>query len=328
MFKKTVMAAAMTAVASSPAMAYTWKDADKDGGALTFETNVTLYAYYLDTDEGDSNEKKFSGDASEVEFKGSYILSDEVKVFGEIEFEFDAFNEGSDSVDTDDMKLGIDHDVFGKVTIGQFDPYYEDKIGEALDVVYGDGTNNVTEVKTDDPAQHLQYLKEFGDTTFVIDLAYVGNDKGDAEANDDTDLGYAITIAHEIGAATIAAGYNDLNKYGDDGDENSIDTSMGIAVYYDLSDDTELSAVYATQESHSGVDTDLFGIAAVHGIGDFELAAAVQQVDEDGEDTRTEFTLGASYEIYKDLIYFIEIAHFDKDNGEDDQFATGFVYEF
>ena len=328
MFKKTVMAAAIAAVASGPAFAYKWKDADKDGGSTTFETNVTLYGYYLDTDLGATNQTKLSGADSELEFKGSHKLADGVKVFGEIEIAFDAFNDKGASLETDDMKFGFDHKDFGKLTIGQFDPYFEDKVAEALDTVYGDGTENVAEVKTDDPAQHIQYLKKAGDTTFAVDLVYSGNDEGAAATNDDTDWGYAVTVSQKLGSATIAAGYNDLSKYKDDGSAHSVKDSMGVALYYKLSGDTKLSALYATEESTAGVDTDFMGVALVKGFGDFEVAAAIQEVDADGSASRTEFTLGAQYELYKDLKYFIEVASFDKADGEDDQFSTGFVYEF
>jgi predicted porin len=295
------MAAAVAAVVSAPAMAAEWK-INED---TKFAVNVDLFGYFEMTDKVSAADTTvLEGEGSEVEFKASHKLNDDVKVFGEMEIVFDGF-ETSDTVETDDIKFGFEHKNFGKITIGQFDPYFEDKIAEGLDFNFGESTT-LTEAKTDDPYGHIQYLKKMGDVTFAVDLNF-----SEDSSNDDNDWGKAVTVQYKMGAVDLAVGYNDLNTYENDGTSHSDDTTAGAVLNYKVSDNTKLTAMYTTSDSTSNVTTDIMGVGLKQKMGDLELRFAIQDVDPENSTSRTEWFAGAQYELYKDFRLFVDYTDFD-----------------
>jgi predicted porin len=332
MFKKTVMAAAIAAVASAPAMAAEWKMNEN----TKFEVNVDVGAYYLDEDTGSENETMIKGEGlNQVEFKAKHKVNDDVTVFGEIEFEFDPID--NDSVDSDDIpvnyvwaddvKLGFSHKTLGQFMIGQFDSYYEDKVTEVLDIQFGENPI-VSEPDSGDDGQHFQYLKKAGDLTFALDFNYVGEgDGGAADTNNDSDIGIAGAVVYKMGDLTLAAGMEDLNTYKITGAVDSKDKSKALAASYKMGN-TKLHALFAKEDHDNGDTVDYQGLGIEHGIGSLDLAFAIQNVDETGEDKRTEWYAGAQYEMFTDMKVYIDMARFDKENNEDDQIEVGVKYSF
>jgi predicted porin len=320
MFKKSVMAAAVAAVVSAPAMAAEWK-INED---TKFAVNVDLFGYFEMTDKlSAADTTVLEGEGSEVEFKGSHKINDDVKVFGEIEIVFDGFESSAaaeTNVDTDDIKFGFDHKNFGKITIGQFDPYFEDKIAEGLDFNFGE-SSTLSEPATDDPYGHIQYAKKIGDVTFAVDLNFA-----DDASNDDNDWGKAVTVQYKMGAVDLAVGYNDLNKYSNTGSANSTDTTAGAVLNYKVSDSTKLTAMYTTSDSTSNVTTDIMGAGLKQKMGDLELRFAIQDVD-NSTTSVTQWFAGAQYELYKDFRLFVDYTDFDNASTQS-VMAAGVHYSF
>jgi predicted porin len=331
MFKKTVMAAAIAAVASAPAMAAEWKMNDGD---TKFAVNVELSAYYLDEDKGAENETNLSGDGvNQLEFKGSHKVNDMVTVFGEVELDFDPI-EDNGAVKTDDTKIGFKHKNFGQLMVGQFDSYYEDKVAEMLDISAGENTG-LSEFGTDQDEDHIQYLNSMGDLTFAVDLTYVGQGDDDTTSTssddlNDSDWGTALTLSYKLGDLKLVAGMENVNSYDKDGALNTgtdIDQSWGVGASYKMGN-ADLYLLMANTEAVNGTETDYQGVGIEYGIGATTLQAAIQNVDADGSAKRTEWNIGASYEMFKDMNVYAAMVDKDDAAGEGDAMEVGFTYEF
>ena len=329
MFKKTVMAAAIAAVVSAPAMAAEWKMNDGD---TKFAVNVELGAYYLDLDNGAGNRQNLSGDGvNQLEFKGSHKINDTVTVFGEVEVDFDPV-EDNGSVQTDDTKIGFKHKNFGQLMIGQFDSYYEDNVAELLDISAGENTA-VSELGTDVDEDHIQYKNSMGDLTFALDLTYQGNDDdddNDSANTTDSDWGSSVTLVYKLGDLKLLAGMENVNSYDKDGALNTgadIDQSWGVGASYKMGN-ADLYLLMANTEAVNGAETDYQGVGIEYGIGATTLQAAIQNVDADGSAKRTEWNIGASYEMFKDMNVYAAMVEMDKSDGEGDAMEVGFTYEF
>jgi predicted porin len=332
MFKKTVMAAAIAAVASAPAMAAEWKMNDGD---TKFAVNAELGIYIVDGYVYKSGDNKIKGDRTrdtiltgvgmnQLEFKGSHQINDDVKVFGEIEIDFNPAEDNGELA-TDDFKLGISSKNMGQIMFGQFDSYYEDKVAETLDIQFGENFI-VSEPESGEDAQHFQFKKSVGDLTFAIDGVYSSSATSNGGASNDTDLGTAFTAVYKAGSITLAAGFENIAKYDDDGAAADYDKSSGVGLTYKMGD-TKLHALYAQDEETDGTKQKYSGVGVELGMGNLDLAAAYQKVDKDGDDKRNEWYAGMQYEMYKDMHVYLETARFD-DTKKGDGYEMGLKYEF
>jgi predicted porin len=300
MFKKTVMAAAIAAVASAPAMAAEWKMNDD----TKFAVNIDVGMYYLDSQGSDS---EFKGDGvNQVEIKGQHKIDDTITVFGEIEFEYDP-SEGESAVLTDDMKVGIKHANLGTFTFGQFDSYYEDKIAEALQAEHGD-TGKLEESDVIDDDNRLAWYKSFGDTTFAVDLSF---DQSDAVSTE-----RSFVLRHKMGDVTFSAGA---------GKEKNERENMGANVAYKMSDDTKFVLSYVVDETSAGAETSYAGFLVTHQFGATDVFVAMQNVDDDGTEN-TEWGVGVGHEIAKDLLVYAD--YIDRTSQDEQDLEIGIRYEF
>lgn len=320
MFKKSVMAAAVAAVVSTPAMAAEWKINEDTKMAV----NVDLAAYYLDekSSTGSSTKDMDGYGLNQVEIKASHKINDDVTVFGEIELDFDPIDDNGD-VQTDDTKFGIKSKSFGTVTVGQFDSYFEDKIAEAIIVKHGEHAETTELSSNSLDSQRIQYKNKAGNLTFAVDMSYTTS----SAADKDNDIDWSGAALYKMGNLTLGAGFVNPAKYSNTGAASTKDNGYGLVAHYKM-DNTKLNFLYGKSSTTANVDTDQMGASLVHKMGNAELSFGIQEVDADNAASRTEMMAGIQYELYDDMHIWLDVAKLDKANDQGDVIEAGLKYSF
>lgn len=317
MLKKTLLGASIAAFASSASAL------ELNGfGDTKFEVNVDVGAYYASVTDatGDEDNNLTGKKLNQVEFKGSRKLENGLKLFGEIEMDFDPVK-NDDGVKTDDIKIGLSGDS-GKLTIGQFDSFAEDKVFEALGVGHGE-YGFVSEPKTGNDARHVQLYTKMDKVELALDITHSNEDGTNGD-----DLGYAFTAVTKLGSAKVGLSHDAISDFDEDGDTQSKESSTGLSVSLPMGD-TDVSVLFAktAMVDSSAEDITYTGLALSHDINEWNLSAAFQRVD-DGVDARSEMMLGASYEVADDFIVYGDMVRLGNDKDEDDAVEVGIAYSF
>ncbi len=319
MFQKSAIAlATVLAVTAAHAAEFKLNDNTK------FEVNVDVGAYQLsEKDSSGKNEKSFVGKGlNQVEIKASHNVESGIKVFGEIEIDYDPIGDNGDLA-TDDTKFGIDSKAFGKITAGQFDSYFEDNLAEAL--ASGHGENGfVSEPASGNDGRHIQYTKSFGDFTFAYDLTL---DASNADATKSA-TGSAVTLVYKMGDLKVVVGSDSIAKYKNDGDDASAKSTTGVAATYELTDGLSLTALSAKAKKVDNSSTQYTGFKVAYEMGAFDFTLASQRVKPNGGTSSTEMAYGVAYEAFKDMSIYMDVAKFDKTSGEGDVIEIGVAYSF
>lgn len=324
MFKKSavLLAVASMAVGAQAGVLSAAKD-------TKFEINVDLGAYYQTekggvTDEetgvvSDATDFKGSG-LNQIEIKATHKLSDDVSVFGEIEIDYDPIID-NDTVKTDDVKLGFSSKSAGRFTVGQFDNAFEDGVMEALSISRGNDAS-ITELKSStDKGRNVQYSNKLGDLSFAVD--YTFTPKSD---NSDMSNSTAFMASYALGDITLSAGMANFGDY-TKGAASKLDSATGFAVDYKLGN-TNIAALFASNEDISGVETQHTGFALKHSMGAFGAGINMQSVDKDGSEKRNEMGVSFGYKPYKGMEVFLDLVKFDKDASVGDVTEIGVKYKF
>lgn len=320
MFQKTAIALATIAAAASVQAAEF-----NIGKETKFEVNVDVGAYYesIKNDAG-KNATQFTGKGlNQVEIKGSYAVDSATKVFGEVEIDFDPIKD-NDTVKTDDTKFGVDSKSFGKLTIGQFDSYFEDNVAEALGAGHGENAF-VTEASTGHDGRHVQYVKKFGNATFAYDLTF-GTSSSDSTKSS---TGSALTLAYKMGDVSFAIGTDKPSKFDTTGAAVTADGTTGFTATYNISKELALTGLYAKAKKTDGSDTKYTGVKLAYEMGPVDFKLATQRVKPSGTSkSETETTFGVGYEVYKNMTIYLDMGKFGADKGEGDVTEIGMTYSF
>lgn len=294
------------------------------GSNTKFEVNVDVGAYYLSTDNGSGqNTGEFKGKGmNQVEIKATHQLPNGVSVFGEIEVDYDPITDNGD-LKTDDVRLGFAGPM-GRVSIGQFDSFYEDNVAEALGIGHGDTAGFMTEPSSSNDGRHLQYSHKLGDFTVAADYTM---------SNDATKLkssgGLAVAGAYKMGDLTLTAGYSRIAEYKSDTlAVNSDKTSTGLSARYQMGP-VKLSGLYAvTQARATSLKTRYVGAAVVYTVGDLDLGLSMQRVSPDQAASRNEWAVGVGYNLYKGMQVYLDMNRLDQPNHKDNSIEVGLKYSF
>ena len=320
MFQKTAIALSLVAVAASAQAAEF-----NIGKETNFQVNVDVGAYHesIKTSDGKSA-KQFTGKGlNQVEIKGTHTVGNGLKVFGEVEIDFDPIKD-NDTVKTDDTKFGVDSKAFGKLTIGQFDSYFEDNVAEALGAGHGENAY-VSEAATGHDGRHVQYIKKFGDLSIAYDLTF-GTSSADATKSG---TGSALTLAYKMGDLSFALGSDKPAKYDTTGAAVTADGTTGLTATYNLNKELALTALYAKAKKNDNTHTKYPGFKVGYELGAFDFALATQKVKPSGSaKATTETTFGVGYQVYKDMTVYLDMGKFGADKGEGDVTEIGLTYSF
>ena len=317
MLKQTALALA-AAAAVGVAHAETFKINDK----TTFEVNVDVGAYYASVKNADGkSETQIAGKGmNQVEIKADHKMADGVKVFGEVEIDYDPIKD-NDTVLTDDVKVGLSGG-FGKIMAGQFDSFAEDNVFEALGVGHGEYAF-VSEPASGNDARHIQYSNSFGNLKLGLDLTHKA---GDADATS-SKTGMALGMTYKWSDLTLGFAYDKITGFDTKGKAAKDKSTTGVSAKYKLGEATLLGLIAQTAPVGGGDKTKYAGFGVSYDIGAVNVGFAYQQV-KTGADKVNETSLGVSYEIYKNMSLYADMLKTGADKGEGDALEIGIAYSF
>ena len=277
MMKKTAIALGIAALACGAQAAEVFKNAD-----TAVEINLDLQFYNLNVvDTANAQARNYlQGSGTQVQFKASKIINEDLTVFGQIEFDPDPVGDNA-TVLTDDMKFGVTSKTWGTIQMGQFDTYMEDELMEIANYFKLNANvpyDIVTEPTAGNDGRHLLWKHKFGGLGVGIDVTSSAN--AATGATDGTN-GFATTISYTLGDLKVVYGNSTIARYKTDTYAvNSFKAAQGVGASYALTTEAGLTKFavlsatntsYNTTAAYDGLDTKYNMFSIVHKYGAFEL---------------------------------------------------------
>lgn len=357
MMKKTASALAAAALlGTGAASAATFQI--NDDTALSVYGNLQLKYNTTDfvQDDGSTEDSSsFTDNGSTIGFAAEHQFDNGLTGYGRAEFEHNADEaKSSNGLDTGDQAyLGLRGD-FGAVQAGSWDGIYADAIYDLIDPF--ESASLDSESATAEGDQIAYFSPNFNGFSFEVqarvrgDAENVGDDftnlddpSNDAQAAEESDeeVGFAAVAKYTADNWAVHAGYDDrgANELGVDPATGEVvfddEPTYGIGGAYDFGQFT-LSGRYALEElrdeADAGDDVAYYGVLGSFDYGQGAIYGGVQEVDPDEGDSKTQFSVGANYEIGSNLYVFAEYGDRDEPDsavGADDSlYEVGAVYSF
>jgi len=283
MMKKTAIALGIAALGFGAQAAEVFKNAD-----TAIEVNADLQFYNLNVVDTASAQARnyIQGIGTQIQFKASKIIDDDLTVFGQIEFDPDPVGDNA-TVLTDDMKFGLKSKTWGTVQVGQFDTYMEDELMEIANYFVLAGYNGlVTEPTAGNDGRHILWKHTFGGLGVGVDFTTSANA---ASASTDSQNGIAYTVSYTMGDLKLVAGTSTVARYKTDTyAANSTKAAAGIGASYSLTTGAGLTKFallsatntsYSTTAAYDGLDTKFNMISVVHNYGPWQLGVITSSRD-------------------------------------------------
>ena len=322
MFKKTLAAVAVGMLALGA------QAAEFTSGDVVFQVLLDAQAEVLQTRAASSASMTFNG-AGQIAVKATKKVNDDLSVFGQLELDFDPVIDNQPAL-ADDMKIGLSSKSFGSIQFGQYDSYMEDNIAEALG--YFNPANadvKVGEASIGGRGRQIQYMHKLGDFTGVLAISSSNTiaHTTTTPSLGDISWGNSVVLGYQSGPLRAYIGTN--MRPANISDTYAVDTTKsntGASVYYTFGS-TTVSALSITTTSTASVDTKRNGLAVYHVMGDFDMAAAVQQKTV-GTTSSSEYTLHGGYTVTKGTKFYVGVLNLGATSGVGDLIALGFSTSF
>ena len=316
MFKKTLAAVAVGMLALGA------QAAEFTSGDVAFQVNLDAQAEVLQTKAASSDSMTFNG-AGQFQLKATKKVNDDLSVFGQLELDFDSVVDDAPAL-SDDTKIGLSSKSFGSIQFGQYDSYMEDNIAEALG--YFNPANadiKVSEASIGGRGRQIQYMRKVGDFTGVLAIS----SSNALSATGNISWGNSVVLGYQSGPLRAYIGTSMRPSHVSH--TFALDTTksnLGASVYYTFGP-TTVSALSMTTTSTANVDTKRNGLAVYHVMGDFDMAAAVQQKTV-GTTSTSEYTLHGGYTVTKGTKFYVGVLNLGATNGVGDMIAVGYTTSF
>lgn len=275
MLKKTAISLGIAALACGAQAAEVFKNAD-----TAIEVNADLQFYNLNiVDTANAQARNYlQGVGTQIQFKASKVIDEDLTVFGQIEFDPDPVGDNA-TVLTDDMKFGLTSKSWGTIQMGQFDTYMEDELMEiANSFVIAGYAGLVTEPTAGNDGRHVLYKHKIGGFAFGVDATQSANA---ASASTDSQNGFATTVSYTLGDLKVVYGNSTIARYKTDTyAANSFKSAMGVGASYALKTDAGLTKFallsatntsYSTTAAYDGLDTKYNMFSIVHNYGPWQF---------------------------------------------------------
>ncbi|WP_392339365.1 porin [Moritella marina] len=249
-----------------------------------------------------SDKVNFEDAGSRFDIKAAKELDNGLKAFGQMEIKY----KDVDSLDTlyvNNAFLGLEHDVYGKATLGK-------KLGLGDDLVMNDFSyesgvyNFQTNAAGSGTEDQLEYSKTFGGAKVVVGLI-----------NQDT---YAIGGTYDVAGLSLGVAYTIANDQEGTATPLVDNSSIIVGAQYAL-DALTLGVQYQALDVDNA-DTSAYGIGAHYALGQVGVYAMYDILDGDAKsDEGSELVVGADYEIAKDVKTYVEFNSSDRDEATADR---------
>ena len=282
MMKKTAIALGIAALACGAQAAEVFKNAD-----TAIEINLDLQFGAVNVVDTASAQARtyVNGIGTQVQFKASKVINEDLTVFGQVEFDPDPVGDNA-TVLTDDMKFGLTSKTWGTIQMGQFDTYMEDELMEIANSFYVGYDALVTEPTAGNDGRHVLWKHKFGGLGVGVDFTTSANA---ATASTDSQNGLAYTVSYTMGDLKLVAGASTIARYKTDTyAANSSKAAAGIGASYSLTTDAGLTKFallsatntsYSTTAAYDGLDTKYNMISIVHNYGPWQFGVISSSKD-------------------------------------------------
>lgn len=335
MLKKTTIALAVMACATG-AQAADWMVAPDH----KLELNVDVGAYYqtIKSSTGASTTSVLGAGLNQIQIKSAKTLPNGWKLSGQIELDFDPLQDNYPAW-TDDTKVGLEIPVFGRVTAGQWDSFYEDNVAEALGFWgIGDLAAFVDEPLSNFDSKHLQYYNKYGAFELALDATY-----GYADTTTSNPMvGLQTTLGYKVGDLQLYVGGGNVPSYyanaaGSRTTTTSIATSAhtnssGASAVYTFGN-TKVAGLVSEVQIIGGRIYNYRGVSLQQSMGEWKFGVAMQNVNLGSSSSATDrvydqYSYGVNYQVTKGAIVFLEGNALKKDNDSGNAIEFGMKYSF
>lgn len=240
------------------------------------------------------------------------------------EFEFDVLGTDGD-FDRDESYVGLRGD-FGDVRFGQYDNLFIDTIYDVIDPF--EEASLGEEAGSGDDRTVAYFSPDFNGFSFQLQSRV----EGDRVSNSgDSELALIGVVNYAAERWSVHAGFDDRGSEVDTNGDTLHDPSYGVGGTLGVTERLGLSARFAV-DGQNETDTEYYGVGVAFDYGAGDLYGAVQEVDPDQGDARTQFAAGANYFIADNLYVYGEYGAFDAPStatgAKDSLYELGAIYEF
>ena len=280
---------------------------------------------------------------NQIQLRSVKTVANGIKLIGQIEVDFDPTLD-NDTVKSDDMRVGVDVPVWGKLVAGQFDSFYEDNVSEGLGIW---GVGDVA-AYTDEPlsivagaksrgavkSKALEYYNKYGDFELAINL--------NAGYQDTTLLnpmwGVATTVGYKlgdlqmyVGGVTLPAYYSDtvtassgaITAYR----ANPYTNGSGFSANYTMGN-TKVAGMISLTQTLAGAFYNYGGFSVQQTIDAWKVGFTMSNVNYGGTAQYNQIATGVNYTFVKNARVFVEARSLGLANGYGNAFETGMNYSF
>lgn len=309
---------AMTAGNANAANLY-----DADGTVVDLHGRLRMGIINVD---GDSD---FENLGSRFGFRGTHLVNQNLSVFANTEFRFDAAESNREPMQIRNSYFGANFADIGRVTAGNFDAIYFQQVSSVTDIPENAGYRALNSGGARARGKTVAFdSADFGGLRFGVSakLQAVGAENYEDEIQDSSAVSTQAYLGYTMGDLNLAVGFDQANEDFEDGSEDSL---VGFRADYNLLPNLNVGALVETQG-----DLQNIGLAAVYGYGMGNVYAIASQLDNDG-DSDTQYAAGVNYKFSQKMYTFAEYATASgNDSGrglEDDQkpiMTVGARYNF
>lgn len=334
MMKKTAIALGIAAMAFGAQAADLINTEDNK-----FELNVDVGAYYQSrttATTGVVTSQLLGKGINQIQLRNTKTLPNGWKIIGQAELDYDPVGDNAPAL-SDDMRVAVDVPVWGRISAGQFDSFYEDNIAESLGFWgIGDLGAFAAEPASTSDGKRLQYYNKYGDLQVVLDATF-----GYAtSALTSQEIGLVGTVAYKIGDLQLFVGGGYVPSYYSDAGtatQNTFKTVNNSSVVYTnvggitatyTMGATKLAASMQSVTAASGAIYAYNGAAVEQTIDAWKLGLTMLQVNEGAANQFTQYGLGINYTIAPKAIVFMEANSLGATNTYGNAFEFGMKYTF
>ena len=332
--KKTAIALSIAAMAFGAQAADLISTADNK-----LELNVDVAAYYqsrTSTTAGVNTTQLTGKGMNQIQLRNTKTLPNGWKIIGQAELDFDPVGDNAAAL-SDDMRVALDVPVWGRISAGQFDTFYEDNVAESLGFWgQGDLAAFAAEPASASDGKHLQYYNKYGDLQIALDATF-----GYASsAMTSQEIGLVGTVAYKIGDLQLFVGGGYVPAYyglAGVATQNTFTTTNNSSVVYTNASGvtatytmgaTKLAASMQSVTAASGALYAYNGAAVEQTMGDIKLGLTMLQVNEGAANQFTQYGVGVNYTIAPKAIVFLEANSLGATNSYGNAVEFGMKYTF
>ena len=342
--KKTAIALGIAAMAFG-AQAAEWMVTPDHSFAVNADVGACFQNWVASTN-GQVTSTLYGCGNNQIQLKSTKTLENGVKLIGQIEVDFDPLLD-NDLVKADDMRIGFDVPVWGKLVAGQFDSFFEDNVSESLgfwgvgDIAafvdeplsYKGGASSKGAVKS----KAIEYYNKYENFSLAVTL-----NAGYQDTNMYTPMwGTGVTLGYQSGNFQAYFGSVVLPAYFSDTVFSSSTTATtttlyrvnpytnasGLTANYTMGN-TKVAGLIYTAQTTAGAMYNWGGFSVEQTIDAWKLGFTMQNANYGGSAQYSQYSAGANYTFVKNARVYVEARTLGVANSYGDAFEVGMKYTF